>query len=223
MIGRGATFAVAAEAALKLKETSAIHAEAFSSAEVLHGPAGVIGAGFPGPLLRARRRRARRLLRDGRSPRIVRRRAAHRRRRVRTRAGRRCRAGRRPCADHPDRRAARLLSPGRGDRAPPRPRSRPAAAPDEGDADGLNGARIAVSRYLTKVREWIAIRSEKFAASTARSPRPSAPAPRAICGAVALWARRDRHRGRGDQGAAGDTRPRLRLYESACCGRRQRL
>ena len=46
-IGRGATFAVAAEAALKLKETSAIHAEAFSSAEVLHGPAGVIGPGFP--------------------------------------------------------------------------------------------------------------------------------------------------------------------------------
>ncbi len=47
VIGRGATFAVAAEAALKLKETSAIHAEAFSSAEVLHGPAGVISAGFP--------------------------------------------------------------------------------------------------------------------------------------------------------------------------------
>ena len=36
-----------AAAALKLKETSAIHAEAFSSAEVLHGPAGVIGEGFP--------------------------------------------------------------------------------------------------------------------------------------------------------------------------------
>jgi glutamine---fructose-6-phosphate transaminase (isomerizing) len=47
VIGRGATFAVAAEAALKLKETSAIHAEAFSSAEVLHGPAGVIVQGFP--------------------------------------------------------------------------------------------------------------------------------------------------------------------------------
>jgi glucosamine--fructose-6-phosphate aminotransferase (isomerizing) len=47
VIGRGATFAVAAEAALKLKETSAIHAEAFSSAEVLHGPAGVIENGFP--------------------------------------------------------------------------------------------------------------------------------------------------------------------------------
>src|SRR5271166_4652402 len=46
-IGRGASFAVAAEAALKLKETSAIHAEAFSSAEVLHGPAGIIRPGFP--------------------------------------------------------------------------------------------------------------------------------------------------------------------------------
>jgi glutamine---fructose-6-phosphate transaminase (isomerizing) len=47
VVGRGATHAVAAEAALKLKETSAIHAEAFSSAEVLHGPAGVIESGFP--------------------------------------------------------------------------------------------------------------------------------------------------------------------------------
>jgi glucosamine--fructose-6-phosphate aminotransferase (isomerizing) len=47
VIGRGATLAVAAEAALKLKETSAIHAEAFSSAEVLHGPAGIIRPGFP--------------------------------------------------------------------------------------------------------------------------------------------------------------------------------
>jgi glutamine---fructose-6-phosphate transaminase (isomerizing) len=47
VVGRGATLAVAAEAALKLKETSAIHAEAFSSAEVLHGPAGIIGPGFP--------------------------------------------------------------------------------------------------------------------------------------------------------------------------------
>ena len=47
VIGRGATHAVAAEAALKLKETSAIHAEAFSSAEVLHGPAGIIHPGFP--------------------------------------------------------------------------------------------------------------------------------------------------------------------------------
>ncbi len=47
VVGRGATFAVAMEAALKLKETSAIHAEAFSSAEVLHGPAGVVTQDFP--------------------------------------------------------------------------------------------------------------------------------------------------------------------------------
>jgi glutamine---fructose-6-phosphate transaminase (isomerizing) len=47
VVGRGATHAIAAEAALKLKETSAIHAEAFSSAEVLHGPAGIIGPEFP--------------------------------------------------------------------------------------------------------------------------------------------------------------------------------
>jgi glucosamine--fructose-6-phosphate aminotransferase (isomerizing) len=47
VLGRGATYAVAAEAALKLKETSGIHAEAFSSAEVLHGPAALVGPGFP--------------------------------------------------------------------------------------------------------------------------------------------------------------------------------
>ena len=47
VLGRGPTFAIAAEAALKLKETSGVHAEAFSSAEVLHGPAAVISGGFP--------------------------------------------------------------------------------------------------------------------------------------------------------------------------------
>jgi glucosamine--fructose-6-phosphate aminotransferase (isomerizing) len=47
VIGRGPTFPIAMEAALKLKETCAIQAEAFSSAEVLHGPAGVVAPGFP--------------------------------------------------------------------------------------------------------------------------------------------------------------------------------
>ena len=46
VLGRGATFAVATEAALKLKETCAIHAEAYSSAEVLHGPAELARTGF---------------------------------------------------------------------------------------------------------------------------------------------------------------------------------
>lgn len=46
-IGRGPGFAVAAEAALKLKETSCIHAEAFSAAEVRHGPMALLSKGFP--------------------------------------------------------------------------------------------------------------------------------------------------------------------------------
>jgi glucosamine--fructose-6-phosphate aminotransferase (isomerizing) len=47
VIGRGFGFAVALEAALKLKETSSIQAEAFSSAEVRHGPLSLVGAGYP--------------------------------------------------------------------------------------------------------------------------------------------------------------------------------
>ena len=46
VLGRGATFAIAAEAALKLKETCALHAEAFSAAEVMHGPAEIVRPGF---------------------------------------------------------------------------------------------------------------------------------------------------------------------------------
>jgi glucosamine--fructose-6-phosphate aminotransferase (isomerizing) len=47
VIGRGMTLPIAQEVALKLKETCRIHAEAFSSAEVLHGPAALITEGFP--------------------------------------------------------------------------------------------------------------------------------------------------------------------------------
>jgi glutamine---fructose-6-phosphate transaminase (isomerizing) len=47
VIGRGLTFGVANEAALKLKETSALHAEAFSAAEVRHGPMAIVGENFP--------------------------------------------------------------------------------------------------------------------------------------------------------------------------------
>jgi glucosamine--fructose-6-phosphate aminotransferase (isomerizing) len=46
-IGRGPTLAVAREAALKLKETSNLHAEAFSSAEFLHGPVSLVSALYP--------------------------------------------------------------------------------------------------------------------------------------------------------------------------------
>ncbi|WGL59221.1 SIS domain-containing protein [Pigmentibacter sp. JX0631] len=47
VLGRGYTFPIAMEAALKLKETSGIHAEAFSGAEVMHGPFELINKSFP--------------------------------------------------------------------------------------------------------------------------------------------------------------------------------
>ncbi len=47
VLGRGPGFAIAAEMALKFKETSAIHAESYSAAEVLHGPAALVQAHFP--------------------------------------------------------------------------------------------------------------------------------------------------------------------------------
>jgi len=47
VLGRGYSFGIAQEAALKLKETCSIQAEPFSSAEVRHGPMRVIEPGFP--------------------------------------------------------------------------------------------------------------------------------------------------------------------------------
>lgn len=47
VIGRGPGLAVAQEAALKLKETSGIHAEAMSAAEMKHGPQRIAGPDFP--------------------------------------------------------------------------------------------------------------------------------------------------------------------------------
>ncbi|WP_375289507.1 SIS domain-containing protein [Qipengyuania sp.] len=47
VLGRGLTWPIAAEAALKFKETAQIHAESFSSAEVAHGPMALVGEGDP--------------------------------------------------------------------------------------------------------------------------------------------------------------------------------
>jgi glutamine---fructose-6-phosphate transaminase (isomerizing) len=47
VIARGMGFSIAKEAALKLKETCGIQAEAFSAAEVRHGPQALIAAGYP--------------------------------------------------------------------------------------------------------------------------------------------------------------------------------
>ncbi|WP_159870636.1 SIS domain-containing protein [Novosphingobium sp. 9U] len=47
VIGRGLGLGVAQEAALKFKETCGLHAEAFSAAEVKHGPMALVGPDFP--------------------------------------------------------------------------------------------------------------------------------------------------------------------------------
>jgi glucosamine--fructose-6-phosphate aminotransferase (isomerizing) len=47
VVGRGLGLAVAQEAALKFKETCAIHAEAVSAAELRHGPIALVRPGFP--------------------------------------------------------------------------------------------------------------------------------------------------------------------------------
>lgn len=46
-LGRGPSWAMSNEAALKFKETCQLHAESYSSAEVLHGPVSIVETGFP--------------------------------------------------------------------------------------------------------------------------------------------------------------------------------
>lgn len=54
ILGRGPSIAIANEAALKFKETCGMHAEAYSAAEVLHGPVTIVREGFPVIALAAR-------------------------------------------------------------------------------------------------------------------------------------------------------------------------
>jgi glucosamine--fructose-6-phosphate aminotransferase (isomerizing) len=54
VLGRGPVSAIAHEAALKFKETCGVHAEAYSAAEVLHGPVELVGPRFPVLALAAR-------------------------------------------------------------------------------------------------------------------------------------------------------------------------
>jgi len=51
VVGRGLGLGAAQEIALKCKETCGLHAEAFSSAEVRHGPFALLGPRFPALLL----------------------------------------------------------------------------------------------------------------------------------------------------------------------------
>ena len=54
VLGRGPGLALASEVALKLKETCGILAEAFSGAEVRHGPLALVSEGFPVLILATR-------------------------------------------------------------------------------------------------------------------------------------------------------------------------
>jgi glutamine---fructose-6-phosphate transaminase (isomerizing) len=54
VVGRGLGLGAAQEVALKCKETCALHAEAFSSAEVRHGPYTLLQKGFPALLFAQR-------------------------------------------------------------------------------------------------------------------------------------------------------------------------
>lgn len=47
VVGRGLGLGIAQEAALKFKETCGLHAEAFSGAELRHGPMALVADGFP--------------------------------------------------------------------------------------------------------------------------------------------------------------------------------
>ena len=47
VVGRGLGLGIAQEAALKLKETCGLHAEALSAAELRHGPMALVNTGFP--------------------------------------------------------------------------------------------------------------------------------------------------------------------------------
>ncbi|MFL6708325.1 MAG: SIS domain-containing protein [Massilia sp.] len=47
VVGRGISFPIALESALKFKETSSLQAEAFSGAEIKHGPMALIEEGYP--------------------------------------------------------------------------------------------------------------------------------------------------------------------------------
>ncbi|MCO4315928.1 SIS domain-containing protein [Phyllobacterium sp. 21LDTY02-6] len=47
VLGRGPSLAISNEIALKFKETSGVHAESYSAAEVMHGPKAIVGKDFP--------------------------------------------------------------------------------------------------------------------------------------------------------------------------------
>ena len=144
-IGRGPTLAIAREAALKLKETCNLHAEAFSSAEFQHGPITLVEPAYP-VLLFAPADQAAAGIETLRDRSVAQGRFACSRpktapgRGVSSDAGAGS-SGRRCDLPDPD-----LLSAAAACRGAPRQRRRSAASPAEGDADPMSAsARFAVA------------------------------------------------------------------------------
>ena len=153
ILGRGPSAAIANEAALKFKETCAMHAEAYSAAEVMHGPLALVGQGFPVVALAAR---------DASEPSIVS--AADllvRQGRVGLHhvGARRQGADAAACRDRPsDHRSADadriLLRLRRGLRAPSRPQPRPAAQFAQGDGDAMSDVLALSAKRIFDGEAW---------------------------------------------------------------------
>ena len=139
VVGRGAGYAAAQEAALKLKETCGIHGEALSAAEIMHGPLALAGPDFP-VILFSQRDEALASLTElaaglvARGVPVIAAGPASRAATMPLPGGRRAQSFR--PADRAD---PELLSARRGARPRPRPRPRPAAASPQGDGDAMMG------------------------------------------------------------------------------------
>ena len=153
VVGRGIGLAMAQEAALKLKEICGIHAEAMSAAELMHGPLTLAGPKFP-VLVFSQQDEAFQSVAD-----LVAVLAARDVPVIAAGAGARRRAACRcpsdpalnpfvtPIALHPE-----LLSAGGSACPGARPRSRRAAASEEGDGDALMAFAIVGAQLVRRRR-----------------------------------------------------------------------
>lgn len=137
VIGRGLGLAIAQEAALKLKETSGIQAEAFSSAEVRHGPMEIIDQDYPLLVFAPRGPEQVGLIQL--ASRYARARRSRTARRAIGRAGSRTAARRnRSSGARSDRRNPFVLCDGRESGPRARAQSRRAASPEQGHRNPLS-------------------------------------------------------------------------------------
>ena len=152
ILGRGPSAAIANEAALKFKETCGMHAEAYSAAEVMHGPLALVNKGFPVLALAARDQSepsmaetADALADKGAAVFITSDSAAQ------GNPASLCRD--RPSADRSAGADRLLLCLRRGLRPPARPQSRPAAQSAQGNGDAMSGRFAITGARIVRRRE----------------------------------------------------------------------